>query len=240
MGRRLSVAIMAHPKREHLVAELLESLGDHTTVAVAWDRRNNRWDTGRRAWEAHDPDADYHLVLQDDAVVCRDLVAGLEHALEYVPDAAIVSPYTGTRRPLSNIVEAAVARARAADAAWIVMRALNWGVGIVAPTGTINEMLAWGDRQSYPNYDRRVGRYYYLVKCWPVWSTWPSLVDHLDHDRAPSLCNHGPGRVAHEFAGGEASALEIDWSAGHVEMDGMEALDRYRERNARVGPPAYG
>lgn len=235
----MSVAVMAHPKREHLVAELVDQLGVDDDQVV-WDRRNDRWDTGRRAWEAHDPTADYHFVIQDDAVACQDLIAGLEVALDHVPDEAIVSPYTGTRRPMSGIVENAVAAAREAAASWIVMRALNWGVGIIAPTSTIDDMLIWGDRQSYPNYDRRVGRYFYLVKCWPVWSTWPTLIDHRTHAEAPSLCGHGPGRVAHGFAGVDASALDVDWSSGSVEMAGMAALDQYRARNARHGPPVYG
>lgn len=234
---KLSVAVMAHRKREHLIPELVDRLGI-TDDQVVWDRRNDRWDTGRRAWEAHDPTATHHLVLQDDALVCQDLIAGLEQALEYVPAEALVSLYTGTRRPMSSVVEQAVGRARAADAAWIVMRALNWGVAFLAPVGSIGDMLTWGDRQSYPNYDRRAGRYYYLVECWPVWCTWPSLVDHrADTD---SLCGHGPGRVAHQFLGEDRSALDIDWASGHVEMDGMEALARYRARNARKGPPVYG
>jgi hypothetical protein len=234
---KLSVAVMAHRKREHLIPELVDRLGIGDDQ-VLWDRKGDRWDTGRRAWEAHDPAATHHLVLQDDALVCRDLIAGLEVALDHVPADALVSPYTGTRRPLSGVVEKAVGQARAADAAWIVMRALNWGVGIVAPTPSIDDMLRWGDRQSYPNYDRRVGRYYYLVTCWPVWCTWPSLIDHRAD--TSSLCGHGPGRVAHEFTGEDRSALDVDWAAGSVEMDGMAALDRYRERNARKGPPVYG
>lgn len=235
----LSVAVMAHPARAHLVDELVDAL-EIGADRVVWDTNNNRWHTGRRAWETYDPAADYHFVIQDDALVCRDLIAGLEKALDHVPAEAIVSPYTGTRRPMSGIVENAVGEARAAGAAWIIMRALNWGVGIIAPTSSIDDMIAWADKQSYPNYDRRVGRYYYLVTCWPVWSTWPTLIDHRDHDTAPSLCGHGPGRVAHGFIGTDRSALEIDWAAGSVTMAGMQQLDHYRERNRRHGPPVHG
>ncbi len=230
---------MAHEARAGFVADMLERL-ELEPDRVAWDRRGDRWDTGRRAWELADPDATHHLVLQDDARVCRDLIPGLEAGLQYVPAEAIVSPYTGTRRPLSRIVEDVVAEATEAGAPWIIMRALMWGVGILAPTHTIEPMLTWGDRQSYPNYDRRVGRYFYLVETWPVWSTMPSLIDHRDHDEAPSLCGHGPGRVAHQYAGDDASALDIDWSGPTVTMAGMRQLEQYRERNRQHGPPAHG
>lgn len=242
---------MAHERRAHLVPALLDQLGLGGD-AVAWDTDNNRWHTGRRAWEMADPSATHHLVLQDDAVACRDLIPGLEAALAAIEpytcadgstfgvDEAVVSPYTGTRRPLRSVVDRAVAATIDTGASWIIMRALMWGVGILAPTRTIEPMLAWCDRQTYPNYDRRVGRYYYLVECWPIRCTVPSLIDHLDHDIAPSICNHGPGRVAHNFAGVDASALEMDWSRGHVVMPGMQQLDEYRRRRDRHGAPLSG
>jgi hypothetical protein len=221
---KLSVSVMAHPKRSHLVAGLIEALGIGDDRMVL-DRKNDRWDTGRRAWEAHDPDADWHVVIQDDAIACADLVAGLARALDHVPAECIVSPYVGTRRPAKRKVERAVDAARAADASWIVMQALNWGVGIAAPVWTIPEMVAWCETETaYPNYDKRVGRYYLRVLGWHTWCTWPSLLDHRDDE--PSLCSdgpgqppHGPGRVAHEHWTG--SALDLDWSKGSVVLEPM-------------------
>jgi hypothetical protein len=212
---KLGVAIMAHPKRSGLVADLVEALD--RPVEVVWDRRHDRWDTGRRAWEAHDPDATHWLVLQDDALVCRDLIAGLTAAIEHVPDECIVSPYVGTRRPLADRVEAAVVEAGEVGAAWIVMQALNWGVGILAPTWTIPEMLEWCDTEPYPMYDRRVGRYYLRVLHWHTWCTWPSLIDH--HGGGDdSLIGNGGGRHAHHWVGPDASAADIDWAGPVVRM----------------------
>lgn len=227
---KLSVSIMAHSSRSHLVPTLVERLGI-TEDRVTWDRMNNRWDTGRRAWEAYDPDADFHLVLQDDAIVTRDLITGLESALDRVPADAIVSPYVGTRRPQPQKVIRAIAEARDKQASWIVMGSLNWGVGIIIPTRAIEDMLPWCDQQTYPNYDKRIGQYFLKVKRWPTWYTWPSLVDH--HDDEVSLCGHGPGRYAHEFLGTDASALDADFSGGHVVMrtsPPASATERRRNR----------
>jgi hypothetical protein len=232
---RLSVKIMAHSKRAHLVSDLVERLG-LTDDDVIWDRRNDRWDTGRRAWEAIDQTADWGMVVQDDALPCADLIAGMEKALDRVPSNVLVTPYIGTRRPVAGRVERVVREAVAADAAFIEMPSLNWGVAITAPTRIINQMLPWCDVQTYPNYDRRIGRFAIDVLRMGTWCTFPSLVDHRD---VPSLIGHGDGRVAHHFIGEDASALAVDWDKGSVRMSGARSVARYTGvRTSTVGP--YG
>lgn len=211
---RLSVKIMAHKKRAHHIPGLLERLG-LTEADVIWDRRSDRWDTGRRAWEAIDQTAEFGCVLQDDALVPLDFIAGMEKALTYLPERALVSPYTGTRRPVASRVERAVHAARAANASWIRMPSLNWGVGIIAPTDIIDKMLPWCDKQTYPNYDRRIGRYAIDMLRLPTWCTWPSLVDHRDD---ASLVGHGQGRKAHQFLGEDVSALSVKWDSTYVDL----------------------
>lgn len=210
----LSVKIMAHEKRAGYIPGLVEQLGI-TDEDVTWDRKNNRWDTGRRAWEAIDQTADWGCVIQDDALVCRDFIAGMEKALDTLDDDYVVTPYVGTRRPMAHRVEAAVKSATLHDASWIKMPALNWGVAIILPTSIINAMLPWCDKQRYPNYDRRVGRYCIDVLKMPTMCTWPSLVDHRDDK---SLVGHGTGRTAHNFIGEDRSALDVDWDGPAVAM----------------------
>lgn len=219
---RLSVKIMAHKKRAHHIPELVEKLG-LTDDDVIWDRKSDRWDTGRRAWDAIDRTADWGMVVQDDALVPRDLIAGLEKAAVFLPDKCLVSPYIGTRRPVASRVERAVNAARAANASWVRMPSLNWGVAIMAPTDIIDGMLPWCDKQTYPNYDRRIGRYAIDVLRLPTWCTWPSLVDHRDDD---SLVGHGRGRKAHEFIGEDASALSITWSSKFVDLGNRGTVGR--------------
>ncbi len=227
---KLSVSVMAHSSRAHLIPELVQRLGIGVD-RVTWDRIANRWDTGRRAWEAYDPDATHHMVLQDDAVVTRDLIPALEEALDHIPRNAIASPYIGTRRPQPQKVIRAITAAREAQASWIVMGSLNWGVGIIIPTHAIEDMLPWCDQQPYPNYDKRIGQYFLKVKRWPTWCTWPSLVDHRDDEE--SLCGHGPGRYAHEFLGQDHSALDVDFGRGHVVMNTAPPATPPAERRRR-------
>jgi len=219
---RLSVKIMAHKKRAHHIPELVERLG-LTDADVIWDRRSDRWDTGRRAWEAIDQTADFGCVLQDDALVPLDFIAGMEKALTFLPEKALVSPYTGTRRPTASRVERAVNEARKAGVSWIRMPSLNWGVGIIAPTDIIDRMLPWCDKQTYPNYDRRIGRYAIDMLRLPTYCTWPSLVDHRDD---ASLVGHGQGRKAHQFLGEEVSALSVKWDSTYVDLSPKIAVGR--------------
>lgn len=215
--------------------DLVERLG-LTEGDVIWDRRNDRWDTGRRAWEAVDQTAEWGCVVQDDAMPCADFIAGMEQALKRVPENVLVSPYIGTRRPSRSKIDRVVAEAAAAKAAFIEMPSLNWGVAIVAPTRIIDGMLPWCDAQQYPNYDRRIGRYAIDVMRMSTWCTFPSL---LDHRTIPSLIGHGDGRVAHRFIGETASALAVDWDAGSVRMNASRTVARYIG-GSPVAPGPYG
>jgi hypothetical protein len=214
---KLSVQVMAHAKRGHRVGELVERLGI-TGDQVTWDRKENRWDTGRRAWLNHDPAADWHMVIQDDALPCRDLIATLEQAIPHIGERAIVCPYIGTRRPAKLKVSRVVEQAQEINASWVKMQTLNWGVAILAPTSTIIEMIAWCDGQTYPNYDRRVGQYYWRERHWHTYCTWPSLVEHWDYPEG-SLIGHGGDRVAHGFIGADRSGLDVDWAGPVAEME---------------------
>lgn len=213
---RLSVKIMAHKKRAKFIPHLVEHLG-LTDDDVIWDTKQDRWDTGRRAWEAVDQTADWGCVIQDDALVAADFIEGMQNGLAQLERNVVVSPYVGTRRPMAHRVEAAVRTANANDASWIKMPSLNWGVAIILPTNIIDGMLPWCDRQGYPNYDRRVGRYCIDVQRMPTMCTWPSLVDHRE---VPSLVGHGGGRTAHKFIGENASAAKLKWDGPIVSMTG--------------------
>ncbi len=221
----LSVQVMADHRRDDLVADLLDRLG-LDDGHVSWDTDRDRWHTGRAAMAAGAArGADWTCVIQDDALVCADFVTGVELALDHVPAGCVVQPFVGTRRPMQGYVTNAFTRAEAEGAPWIIMRAMMWGVVIIVPTWTVEPMLAWCERRSWPNYDKRVGQFYYSKLAWPVYCTNPSLVDHHE---VPSLVNHGDGRVAHRFIGADVSALDIDWSKPPVAMQGMASLNRRR------------
>lgn len=234
---------MAHPRRSPFIPEL-ESALDRPATVVWDDGSNSRWGTGRRALLAYDPTATHHLVLQDDAVIPRDLVAGVEAALQHAPQDVPVCLYVGKVRPYREMVTEYVGRARGAS--WLVMDRLNWGVAVVLPTSMIDGLVAYCDQGSIPNYDSRMSKWFEANNI-PVWYPWPSLVDHRE---SPSLVpgrGHS-GRVAHQFIGANTSALAIDYSgqvlrlpdANDYRPGGLTAMLFYCENHDNFSLPAAG
>ena len=221
----LSVAVMAHPKREAMVADLVDRL-DRPTV-VAWDRCGDRYDTGGRALDAADRSCTHHLVVQDDVVPCRDLVAGAERALRWTPQDVPVSLYVGRVRPFRQRVERAVARADGAS--WITMAGIYWGPAVIVPTAVIDDVLEWWPTAEVANYDRRLSRWFEERRL-ACWYTWPSLVEHRGDESL--VTGHTAGRRAHRFAGDGVSALELDWSGRVVDVPGADRLDHGRQQLA--------
>lgn len=226
----LSVAIMAHPSRALMVASILKKL-DRPNVKVIWDQKRSRWDTGRRSMLAYDPKCTHHLVLQDDILVCRDLIEGYRQALEHTPGDVALCGYVGRVRPNKKQVLMVVQRANAMRASFIRLHTLSWGPAIAVPTEIIPEMIAYCDPlRDVPNYDRRLSRYWEQKRQLLVWYTWPNLVDHAD---GPSLVPGRIGtnraaravsRVAHNFIGEDRSALEVNWGGPVASEDPVASL----------------
>lgn len=210
----LSISVMAHPARVHLLVPLLRSLHETVDVVpVAWDREGEPrrdhdriWRNCRSAWEMHNPDAQWHLVLQDDAVIPAGLARATESALRWIPSKAAVSLYLGQVRPQATLWSQLADRARECEASWIVGPRLMWGVALILPTVFIPEMLAWGDRQHGMPDDQRIGAWA-KRKGLEAWYPWPSFVDHAPDG---SLIGYQSVRTAHETVKG---GLE-GWSPG--------------------------
>lgn len=207
----LSATIMAHPARQRFVGELVSALDG--PVSIAWDRIGDRWETGRRALLSYDPEATHHLAIQDDAVVCRDLLAGTRDRIREHPHSPI-SLYLGRQRPHGAKFTQLMAQARATGDRWIAFRELCWGVALVLPTDLIVPIVAWGDENSrIQNYDMRISKWLEGNRIETLYTV-PSLVDHRRQAESPSLIRepngklrNGANRVAHWFIGGDESAL---------------------------------
>lgn len=228
---KLSASVMAHPDRSENVKTLLSVLD--RPAAIAWDDEgppsgsgDRVWRTARRGWELADPGADWHVLIQDDALPCDDFLAGLERALSYVPQDAVVSPYLGTGRNVPIRWEAMALAADSTGATWVRSQKLMWGVSIALPVARIPDMISYADKRAGVPDDMRVAGWAER-RGHDVWYTWPSLVDHLP---VPSLTKHkARERVARRHHQG--SALSIEWNAQAL-TDPMLA----RRRPLRSGP----
>ena len=209
----VSVSIMAHPSRKKYIGYLFAKLG--RVVPVAWDRGLGRWDTGRRAWELHDPEASHHLVLQDDVLLSRDLLAALPVVVAGAPLQPI-SLFACNKRPWNPLIDKC--RQEAEKVRWLILQRLNWGPAILLPQEDIAPMLAWVEGNCHmPNYDVRIA-YWYLTWGRPIWYTMPSLVDHRTegHSLVWPLPNQN-GRQARWFIGKEACGTDLNWKSRAIQ-----------------------
>lgn len=208
---KLSIAVMAHPKRRDHVEQMIPKLdiGKRSFQVVYDHHSEGLWANAQRAWRAYDPKATHHLVIQDDLAVCKDLIAGAEKALAVAP-RGVVSLFSG-----SGMIKDALER----DVSWAVTPTVSWAQALTLPVDMIEPWLDWclvNVRQHYKYDDARLAMYC-LEHDLRVWHTCPTLVEHLG--AAESLIGGAAsigGRPRHgvAFIGEDRSALEIDWKKG--------------------------
>jgi hypothetical protein len=202
---KISCVIMAHSKRR----QWAESLASEIGCEVVWDKQNDRHETGLRAITSYDKTANYHAVIQDDAILCDNFVATLKSALSYAKKGLPVSLYHGGFLNSSRHSQVAD-RAFSSKIPWLQRMGPIWGPAIVYPTESIPELADWFSLSNIQNYDKRVMGFY-KSKGKECLYTIPSLVTHRTENN-PSLSGHdNPNRAARHFAK-PRSALEIDWS----------------------------
>lgn len=203
----ISAAIMAHPKRKVAAEKLALELKQYPFVSVhiVYDTpegasHESEWDNGMRSLLDGVGKGDWHLVIQDDAILTTAFYDNLVGAISNVPNKTLISLYTGKSRPLGPRVKRAVDRV--SNESWLIYWLLMWGVGIVIPTSHIEPVLEFVADRKEP-YDTRIGIFYQRNRL-NVYYTMPSLVDH--DDTTPSLLpGHGiadGARVAHKVATG--------------------------------------
>jgi hypothetical protein len=203
------------PWRRAMVAEQIRMMGgpaEITRQTEYWEVTKDTlaagpWPTARRGWLAsiRAPHATHHVLMQDDAVLCKDFLPGLKAALAEVPPA-VVSLFT---------IHKAVQQARERGDSWIEQPDDMWGVAVVLPSAWVTEFVRWTDANvpaGYLHDERRVSLWMMEHKRLCL-SPVPSLVEHGGAVR--STLGHNDARcVASWFIGQEASALNVDWSRG--------------------------
>jgi len=238
----ISTVVMAHPQRRHMVTELTGFLDRPTHIV--WDEHDDVIDTGRRCLQAHDPKASHHLIIQDDAVPCADLFAGVEKLISQRPETFVqpLSLYVGKVRPHTAQAVRNMTMARRERRSLMAMAGPLWGVCLVIPTDHLPALIGFYDRQGLRGYDSRIGAYYKGRQCL---YTVPSLVEHRSVTENPSLFpGRGGNRQAWWFHGRDRSALDIEWTEPWARV-----IDRHivtfvqrrtrQTRRVAVGSPLY-
>jgi hypothetical protein len=203
---RVSFTVMAHPKRKEWAEDIARDIG----CDITWDEKNDRHDTGLRAIKACDLSADWHVVIQDDVILCEDFVSTLTEACKFANPLSPIGLYYGGSGGVRSAHVSPHLRAMEVGANWIIRKGPVWGPGIVYPVSTIPNLVKHFESSAVENYDRRVMRYYQSIEQ-DCWYTVPSLVDHRQEDN-PSLCGHDrPNRTARLFAGPQTPSV-LRWN----------------------------
>lgn len=187
--RKLSIIILHHPARRHLISYLQEKLG---FVIVCEDSQDNLLKNSREAWLMNlQLGCEYGLVLDDDVIIGKDFYSNVDKLLNDKNMA--YSLYWGEYPVLPSEVRAG----------YKILNIVRWGCGIVLPTHLISEMLDYTSTiKNLPEtkaFDTRISKFieYKKIKCkYPI----PCLIDH----RASELSlagNKGLNRHSKYFTG---------------------------------------
>lgn len=204
-------AVVGHVERDRQARALAWMVGAEPYIDPGGF---GEWSNHRRAWVAlSGSNAEWSVVLQDDAVPVAQIATQAEQALTVAP-GPVVSFYAGrsyppeTVRPFSRAVD----RADWAGVSWIVTKRLFWGVAVAVRTELIVDMLRTADRvPKGVAYDERLS--YWAQKVGGVAYTWPSLVDHAD---GPSLVTHRSERVLPRKA--YRVGTRPSWDSGSIRL----------------------
>lgn len=209
----LSVSVMHVPDvaaRRASLTTLLRGLGNSADVEVIKDtRRIGVWPMARRAWlSAGRGGVSHHLLLQDDALPCADLVATCELLAGLAPESPICL------FDMSKATKDAVA----AGTNWVARSSLSSSLGLIMPVDLAHNAVRWADQNVIPSLvhdDVRFSMYFQAIGRL-VMLTAPSLVEHVGDESLVGNPRFLPGRKerrASLFIGAGVSGLSIDWAA---------------------------
>jgi len=162
---------------------------------------------------------DHAVIVQDDAIVCRNFAAAVDRVIEACPDHPVVLFYPGSKLHSSR------ERRRAEGKTLFKMNRLDHlpVVATLWPVEKARFLYEWttdvklpGMRKPYRSDDAVAGYWMRLTRQ-DVYVTMPSLVQHPDDVDPVKDGDHvaafgrNKGRVAFQFC--ESDPLEIEWRA---------------------------
>jgi hypothetical protein len=215
---RCQTVVQHDPRRAHLLAPLLAALGLDTQIVEdpgAADARRSPWRCYRACLDALDPDTSHLLVVQDDAVVCRDFPAVLDLVIAAHPGDPVALFVPGVGSNARSVLAACQNGQR-----WCELDPLTWvpAVAIVWPRQHIGSLLDFYDERNYPATRTADDG---IIGDWAkdtgtrVVACVPSLVDHPDTVRSLVGTAHfhglNPARCAACWIGEDLSPLTLQW-----------------------------
>lgn len=222
MGKRalrISVAIQTHPERPELPARLRRMLHpsdsskrDRTRIQVVSDPdptgERNPWRCARECWRAADPRLDFHITVQDDALVIQDFLIHARRALTAKPDR--VTAFFFSTALTVTYRDALVASGWGAS--WVRIHPSSWVpcVALAIPTALCPSLVTFDDGSRPCADDDVIGRWCRSLGL-PAYVTIPSIVQHDDDVRSLMRDERATGSRTAAMWIGDRNPYEIDW-----------------------------
>lgn len=193
----ISFAVVNHPDRKAWGRDLAAELMKSGPAAIAYDERLDGAEVNHiRALALSAPDCEWHMVVEDDALLSSRFSELLPDALEQYPDS-IVSAYTGQMFPRHRQDDFTRAASLGMD---LIADYVAHGVANAYPADIVDGLIDWINPDGIP-VDEQISQFaqHHGV---PVVYIMPSLVDHRDAKSvlpATSWQPRRPGRTAHRF-----------------------------------------
>ncbi len=175
---------MASEEREQYFPYLREKLGD-VPFSIDGPRKTFQnigvWENCKRAWKMRDPNADYHLVLQDDAIICDNLIERIEELIKKTPgDYAYQLFFMGE---LAIRVEE---KTKAEKDGFIIRKNLNSGVAIMLPTNQIERIMSLAEHNNTNIDDANIGYALNQISMKVIYPV-PCFINHRSCKETPTL-----------------------------------------------------
>lgn len=194
----------AGPERREKTQVIISQLKLTHEQILSDIRRQGLWFNAYRAWKAHDPSKKYHLVLQDDVLLCKNFLKNVERIITQTNfDLPIIQLY-------HNKVTATDLKCEGKGLHWIISPLVTTAQALMIRTDLIVPWLRWTDRNVNRAYKFDDGRLmmWQALEVIPAFFTFPNIVDH--DDSLPSSIGLPRGkRVSYAF---ENDPKRIDWT----------------------------
>lgn len=202
----LSIAIMACPKRHDMVTANLLPYLKHPDVEVttSWDvHRNGLWWNAKRCW-SRAGSAQHHMVIQDDAILCKNFLPAVLMALEANPDVPI--GWYGKSSAVERVVKSGYH--------WFICKNGLWGTCVSLPAAMAYDFIVWSEKhidhnhRAYDSDDGKMNLYLSLNKI-TTWMVVPTLIQH--GGTMKSLIGHQFKGTQTQFFAGDEDPTSWNW-----------------------------
>lgn len=185
----ISISIMASEERKQYFSYLKEKLGD-VPFSIDAPRKHPKnvgvWENCKRAWKLHNPDSTHHLVIQDDGIICDNLLERIENLLSKTPGDYAYSLYFGDE--LACRVEE---KTKSEREGFIIRKLLNSGVAIMLPTNKIDKIMEIAERNNTNIDDANIGYALQQLNMKVVYPV-PCFIAHRSFTETASLVHKTP------------------------------------------------